>query len=218
MCEDIVKMIEEEKLIVIVRGVSREKLLPLSEALYAGGVRMMEITYSSDGSVSDNETAENIRLLVNGMKGCMRIGAGTVLTERQVELTAQAGGEFIISPDTCPAVIKKTKALGLASLPGALSPSEIQTAHKSGADYVKLFPVSALGVDYVKAVKAPLSHIRFLAVGGVNENNLSEYLQAGVKGFGVGTNIVDKNLVNHCDWAGITARAKKYTEILRKEQ
>ena len=132
MRAQIIKTVEQEKLIVIVRGVEREKLRPLAEAMYAGGIRLLEITYSANGKVSDADTAENIRLLAEHFAGRMYIGACTVLTEKQVALTAQAGGKFIISPDTCPPVIEKTRELGLVSMPGALTPSEMQIAHRSG--------------------------------------------------------------------------------------
>ena len=155
MREQIIQTVEKEKIIVIVRGVEREKLIPLAEAMYQGGIRLLEITYSANGKVSDEDTAENIRLLAKHFEGRMYIGAGTVLTEKQVELTAQAGGKFIISPDTYPEVIKKTRELGLVSMPGALTPSEMQTAHRSGADFIKIFPITSLGASYVKAVKAP---------------------------------------------------------------
>lgn len=214
MRETIIQIIEKEKIIVIVRGVEKEKLIPLSEAMYEGGIRLLEVTYSANGKVSDEETAENIRMLTEHFENKMYIGAGTVLTEKQVELTAQVGGKFIISPDTCPPVIKKTHDLGLVSMPGALTPTEIQAAYRAGADFVKLFPITSLGVGYVKAVKAPLSHIRLLAVGGVDENNMRDYLKAGVCGFGVGSNIIDKKMLAENDWAGITALAKKYVSIL----
>ena len=214
MREEILQTIEKEKIIVIVRGVEREKLIPLAEAMYEGGIRLLEVTYSANGKISDEETAENIRMLTEHFADRMYIGAGTVLTEKQVELTAQVGGKFIISPDTCPPVIKKTRELGLVSMPGALTPTEMQMAHKAGADFVKLFPITNLGIGYVKAVKAPLSHIRLLAVGGVDENNMSDYLKVGVCGFGVGSNIIDKKMLAENDWAGITALAKKYVSIL----
>ena len=215
MREQIIQTVEKEKLIVIVRGVETEKLLPLAEAMYEGGIRLLEVTYSANGKVSDEETAKNIRMLAEHFAGRMYVGAGTVLSEKQVELTYQAGGGFIISPDTCPAVIEKTRQLGMVSMPGALTPSEIQTAHKAGADFVKLFPVTSLGVGYVKAVKAPLSHIKLLAVGGVDENNMADYLKAGVSGFGVGSNIIDKKMLAENDWAGITALAKKYVQAVK---
>ncbi len=215
MCEEIIKTIEQEKLIVIVRGIQKEKLIPLAEAMYKGGVRLLEVTYSANKKVSDEETAENIKALAEHFKGRMYIGAGTVLTEEQVELTKSAGGKFIISPDTYESVIKKTKELGLVSMPGALTPSEIQTAHRAGADFIKLFPITNLGTGYVKAVKAPLSHIKFLAVGGIDENNMKDYLKVGISGFGVGSNITDKKMIENNDWAGITALAKKYVSELK---
>lgn len=144
MNKEIIEQIQREKIIVIVRGVESEKLIPLAQSIYAGGIHFLEITYSANGSVSDEETAQNIRMLTTHFKGRMHIGAGTVLTEKQVELTHQAGGEFIISPDTNPEVIKKTKSLGMISMPGALTPTEVQTAHRNGADFVKLFPVTNL--------------------------------------------------------------------------
>jgi 2-dehydro-3-deoxyphosphogluconate aldolase/(4S)-4-hydroxy-2-oxoglutarate aldolase len=215
MNKELIKQIEKEKIIVIVRGVESEKLIPLAEAIYNGGIHFLEITYSANSSVSDEETAENIKLLASHFKDRMHIGAGTVLTEKQVELTYQAGGEFIISPDTNPEVIKKTKSLGMLSMPGALTPTEVQIAHRSGADFVKLFPVTNLGVGYIKAVKAPLSHIKFLAVGGINLDNINEYLSAGVSGFGIGTNITDKEMIKNNDFEGITKLAKKYVEAVK---
>ncbi len=212
---EIIQVIKKEKLIAIVRGVEREKLLPLAEAMYAGGVRLLEITYSANGKVSDEETASRICMLATHFEDRMYIGAGTVLTEKQVELTHLAGGKFIISPDTCMEVIAKTKSLGMISIPGALTPTEIQAAHKAGADFVKLFPITNLGTDYVKAVAAPLSHISFLAVGGIDESNMQDYLQAGVKGFGVGSNIIDKKRLAENDWEGITALAAKYVKALQ---
>lgn len=215
MNDKLIRMIENEKIIVIVRGIAREKLIPLAEAMYSGGIRFLELTYSADGSIPDEETAENIKMLSVHFDGRMYIGAGTVLSEKQVELTKEAGGKFIISPDTNSDVIQKTKELGMVSVPGALTPSEIQIAHRSGADFVKLFPVTNMGADYVKAIKAPLSHIRLLAVGGVNENNLSEYLRAGVCGFGIGSNIVSKKHIDENNYESITMLAKKYVSAVR---
>lgn len=216
MREQVIQAVEKEKIIVIVRGVESEKLIPLAEAMYQGGIRLLEITYSANGKVSDEQTAANIAMLAKHFEGKMFIGAGTVLTEKQVELTYQAGGKFIISPDTCPAVIEKTRALNMVSMPGALTPTEMQIAHRSGADFVKMFPVTSLGTDYIKAVKAPLSHLKLLAVGGVDENNMGDYLKAGVCGFGVGSNIIDKKMLAQSDWAGITALAEKYLQVVKE--
>ena len=215
MKNKVIKAIEEEKLIVIVRGVKKEKLIPLAEAMYEGGVRLLEITYDAKGIVTDEETAENIKMLAKHFDGRMYIGAGTVLKESQAELTKNAGGTFIISPDTNPDVIKKTVELGLVSIPGALTPSEIQRAHINGADFVKLFPITSMGVEYVKAVSAPLSHVKLLAVGGVGLDNIPDYLKSGVCGFGLGSNIIDKKALAEDDYKTITELAKQYTMAVK---
>lgn len=214
MRDQIIHTIEREKIITIVRGIEREKLVFLAEAMYKGGIRLLELTYDATGAVSDEQTAKNIELLAEHFEGKMYIGAGTVITEKQVELTKAAGGSFIISPDTYGAVIEKTRNLEMVSMPGALTPTEIQAAHRYGADYVKLFPVKSLGIDYVKAVKAPLSHIKLLAVGGINENNMSDYLKVGISGFGIGSNIVDKKLVEANDFSRISQLAEKYMRVI----
>lgn len=214
MRKKIISAIEEHKIIAIIRGVPREKLVDLAKALYEGGIRLLEVTYSADGRVSDTDTAESIAELVNAMGDRMFIGAGTVLTVEQVSLTAKAGGSFIISPNVDEDVISATVKLGLVSMPGALTPTEICQAHKYGADFVKLFPITDLGVGYVKAVKAPLSHVRLLAVGGITDGNMKEYLDAGVCGFGIGSSLTDKKMIAECDWDGITALAEKYVAVM----
>ena len=211
----VIQKIEKEKIIAIVRGVESEKLIPFAEAVYAGGIRLLEITYSADGSVSDEETAKNIQKLSEQFDGRMYIGAGTVLKEKQVELTKSAGGRFIISPDTYPEVIRKTRELDMVSIPGALTPSEIQSAHRAGADFVKVFPVTNMGIEYLKAVKAPLSHIKLIAVGGINEKNMSDYIDAGIRGFGIGSNIVNKKMIEEENFEEITNLAKKYTAVIK---
>ncbi len=213
--QKIIEAIEKEKIIVIVRGVERKKLLPLCKAMYDGGIRLLEVTFDASGKISDEDTAENIRLLSEAFADKMYIGTGTVLTTKQVELTKNAGGSFIISPNTNAEVIKKTRELGMVSMPGALTPSEVEYAHECGAHFVKLFPISNLGAAYVKAVKAPLSHVRFTAVGGIDENNMEEYLKAGVSGFGIGTNIVNKKMLENNDYNGITKLAEKYVSVVK---
>lgn len=213
--EKVIEKILEGKIITIVRGVAKEKLISLAQAMYDGGIRLIECTYDASGKVSDEETASSIELLSKHFEGKMTVGAGTVLTEKQVELTKKAGGRFIISPDTNPDIIRKTKKLGLVSIPGALTPTEIVTAHRSGADFVKVFPVGALGYRYIKDVKAPLSNIRLLAVGGIDENNMKDYLDAGVCGIGIGSGIVKKKMIDEDDFKVITELAKTYTERLK---
>lgn len=215
MKKKIIDVIKKEGLIVIVRGIDKNKLIPLAQAMYDGGVRLLEVTYSANGAVSDEETAENIHALCNHFGEKMYIGAGTVLTEKQVELTKEAGGGFIISPNTKERVIKRTAELDMVSIPGAFSPGEIEAAHEFGADFVKLFPVTNLGAEYVKAVKAPLSHIDLLAVGGIDLDNIPLYKKAGVCGFGIGSNITDKSMIANEDWQGIAELAARYSSAAK---
>ncbi len=212
----VIQSVEDNKLVAIVRGVDSEKLIPMAEALYKGGIRLLEITYSANGSIPDEETAANIKALAEHFKGRMFIGAGTVLNVEQVRKTRAAGGCFIISPDTNEQVIRETYRLGMVSMPGTLTPTEISQAHSFGADFVKLFPITNLGADYVKAVKAPLSNVKLLAVGGINENNMAEYLKAGAVGFGIGSNLTDKKLIDDEDWDGITRLAQKFVSASKQ--
>ena len=214
-CTDIINAVEKHKIITIIRGVAQDKLISLTQALYNGGIRLVEVTYSADKKVSDADTAKCIEMLVKHFGDKMYIGAGTVLTPEQVRLTKEAGGLFIISPDTCEEVIKETVKLGMVSMPGALTPSEMQLAHRNGADFVKVFPAADMGIGYIKAVKAPLSHLKMLAVGGIHDGNIPDYLKAGVYGVGVGSNIIDKKLLAAEDYAGITKLAEKYVAITK---
>ena len=215
MRESIIDLIEKEKIIAIVRGAEPEQCKAVAKALYAGGIRLMEITYDQKRPETWQATANAIGALAREYEGRMFVGAGTVTSPELVELTAKAGGAFIISPDTDVAVIKKTRELGLVSMPGAMTPSEIKTAHNAGADFVKLFPVGSLGAGYLKAVKAPLSHIKIMAVGGVNEENAAEFLKAGAAGLGVGGNLAKKAWIEAGEYDRLTAAAKALVEAVR---
>ncbi|MBO4322189.1 MAG: bifunctional 4-hydroxy-2-oxoglutarate aldolase/2-dehydro-3-deoxy-phosphogluconate aldolase [Clostridia bacterium] len=212
------KTVEEilaEKIIMIVRGYRGDTLMSLLEAAYDGGIRFAEITYDAKGEPSDAFTAGQIADAVSRFAGRMTIGAGTILDPRQVWLTEEAGGRFIISPNTDPEVINATREAGLVSIPGALTPTEAALAVKSGADFVKLFPAGRMGPGYLRDLAAPLSHIRFLAVGGINAENLADYAAAGAVGFGISGGILDRLAIAAGDYgrikelaAGLTAAAK----------
>jgi 2-dehydro-3-deoxyphosphogluconate aldolase/(4S)-4-hydroxy-2-oxoglutarate aldolase len=196
------------------RGFTEEQLINSVEAMEKGGIRLVEVTFDQTGKVSDETTALYINALKKRFEGRVRIGAGTVMTEAQAELAFRAGAEFIISPDCYEGVIKKTRELGMVSIPGVFTPTEAANAHRFGADFAKLFPNSEVNISYLKALAVPLSHIKFLAVGGVNADNLKEYLEAGAKGIGVATAIADKKSIFAGDYEEITRRAKLFTDQL----
>jgi len=212
--DSVIQSILRHKIIVILRGLTEEELTDTVEALYRGGIRLAEVTFDSLGNPADEVTAQHIGKLSRSFPG-MHIGAGTVLTVRQAELTAEAGGEFIISPDANPDVIRRTRELGLVSIPGALTPSECTLAHRAGADFIKLFPCGEMKPSYLRALTAPLSHLKFLAVGGVNENNLADYIKAGACGIGVSSGIADKTRIQAGDFDAVTELAKKYVTAVQ---
>lgn len=213
--EDVIAAVEKHRIIVIARGFETEELISAAGAMYEGGIRLLEVTYDAKGNPADEEIAARIGALARHFEGRMFIGAGTVLTEKQVELTKRAGGRFIISPDSCAEVIRKTRELGLVSIPGAFTPSEATAAHRAGADFIKIFPNSEVKPSYIKALAVPLSHIRFLAVGGVTAENAAEYLNAGAAGIGVASGILDKKLVRAKDFAAVTEKARQYVLSVR---
>lgn len=196
MRELVLRTAEKEKIIAIVRGVESEKCMKVAQALYDGGIRMMEITYNQKAPESWQTTANAIGAIAENFKGKMLVGAGTVTTPELVELTAKHGGLFIISPDTNEAVIRRTRELGLVSMPGAFTPTEVLQAHDAGADVVKLFPAGAMGTGYLKAICAPISHVKIMAVGGINEKNAADFIAAGAVGVGVGGNLANKDWID----------------------
>ena len=212
--EEIIKDIEKNKIIVIMRGFTEEQLINSVEAMEKGGIRLVEVTFDQTGTVSDEVTAANIRALKERFGGKVRIGAGTVMTEKQVKAAYRAGAEFIISPDCYKKVIRKTRKLGMVSIPGVFTPTDAANAHRYGADFAKLFPNSEVNISYLKALTVPLSHIKFLAVGGVNSDNMKEYFAAGAKGIGVATAIADKKAIFSGDYEEVTRRAKLFTDQL----
>lgn len=209
MKQKVTQAIDQYKIIAIVRGIAAEQCTAVAQALYDGGIRLMEITYDQKNPDSWEDTAKVIGTIAKDFADKMYVGAGTVTCTELVELTHHYGGQFIISPDVNPDVIQRTCQLGMVSIPGALTPTEAMIAHRAGADFVKLFPAGELGVGYLKAVKAPLSHIDMLVVGGIDENNIGAFLSAGACGAGIGSNLVNRKLVDAGDYKTITEVAKK---------
>lgn len=203
-------LIKETKVVAIVRAIDSKYIIDLAKSLMAGGIKCIEVTFnqaSTDGSI---DTLTSIKTLKDTFGDDLAVGAGTVLSVDDVVRAKEAGAEYIISPNVDEAVIRKTKELGMISMPGALTPSEAVFAYQCGADIVKLFPAGVFGADYIKAVTAPLNHIPFVAVGGVNATNKNSFLDAGCVGVGVGGNLVNKDLIESGKWNDITNYAKEY--------
>lgn len=209
MREKVIERLEKGRVVAIARGMEEELILPLAEALIAGGIGMMEVTFDQRDPESFSGTARAIESVRMRFGDDLLAGAGTVVSVEQAVIAADAGAMYLISPNVDTDVIAKTRELGLVSIPGAMTPSEAQEAHNAGADYIKLFPAGALGHAYLGAIRAPLSHLSFLAVGGIDEKNMPDFRKAGAVGFGVGGNLVNKDWVVSGRFADITALAKR---------
>ncbi len=208
--EEVINKILDKKIIAIIRGYQTDTCLRLAEALYNGGISLIEITFNQSEPETFSITANSIQAISEHFRGDIMIGAGTVLTQKQVDMATEAGAKYIISPNADPKIISYTRNLDLVSIPGALTPSEIIIANQAGADFIKLFPVGNLGSAYIKAIKAPISHINLLAVGGINEKNIKEFLSTGVVGVGVGGNLTNKEWIQNGEFDKITNLAKQY--------
>ncbi|MCL2422129.1 MAG: bifunctional 4-hydroxy-2-oxoglutarate aldolase/2-dehydro-3-deoxy-phosphogluconate aldolase [Defluviitaleaceae bacterium] len=200
------------KLIAIVRGMEADKILPFTEALYNGGFRMIEVTFNLREPDSP-ATPDAIKAISDRFGKDMWVGAGTVVNQKLVDKACEAGARYIVSPNTDMLVIARTKDCDMISIPGAYTPSECMDAHKAGADFVKLFPASS--PEYLKAIKAPLSHLHFVATGGISEKNIPAFLDAGASGFGVGGNLANKDWIDAGEFNKITELAKAYVQAAK---
>lgn len=171
-------------IIAILRGITPPETLEVCDALVLAGITMIEVPLNSPEALRSIEDA------AKAFDGRALIGAGTVLSRTDVDAVADAGGQFVVSPDTNPAVIGATIERGMTSYPGVFSPTDAFTAIRSGATGLKFFPAEVLGPKGIKAMKAVLPpDIPLYAVGGANPDNFTEYFAAGCAGFGLGTYI-----------------------------
>ena len=172
------------EIIAILRGVRPEEVLDIGRALVDAGITLIEVPLNSPDPLRSIET------LATGLGDSASVGAGTVLSVRDVVAVQAAGGQIIVSPDCNPAVIDATRAAGLASYPGVATPSECFTALRHGADGLKLFPSFLIGPEGLKAIAAVLpSGTKTYAVGGVGPENFAVWRAAGITGFGIGSGI-----------------------------
>lgn len=213
MKDQVMELVLQTKVIAIIRGLDSgyEELV---QAMYDGGIRAVEVTFNQKDLSAWSKTTGAIRAIKALMGDKMAVGAGTVTSVELAELAWEAGAQFIVSPDMDPDVIRRTRELGMVSMPGALTPTEIKQAHKAGADFVKVFPAGNLGSGYIKAIRGPLNHIRLLAVGGVSEKNAADFIAAGCVGIGVGGNLVNKEWIAKGEFSKITAVARQLCEAV----
>lgn len=195
------------KIVAILRGMPPKDIVPIANALYAGGIRILEITLNSTDALPLIEKLSGV------FKDRMLIGAGTVLNTTDAANAITAGAAFLISPSLDVAVIKAAKNAGVVSIPGAFTPTEILNAHNYGADIVKVFP--ALDATYIKNILAPLHHIPVMPTGGIDAANIKSFADAGAVAFGIGSALVNTKItVDETYLAALSLKAGKLIEAL----
>ena len=201
---DVCRRIEAVGIVPVVRAPSPELAMRAAEAVLAGGISIFEITMTVP-----NATAA-IRSLVDRLGDRAIVGAGTVLDAAAAHACIEAGAAFIVSPGLDLPTIAAAHERGVPIMPGALTPTEVITAWKAGADMVKIFPASAVGgPKYLKALRGPLPDVKLLPTGGVNAQTAGEYIAAGAAALGVGSELVDTAALVRGEDAVLTERARE---------
>lgn len=199
----ILSQILENRIVAIIRGAHATDVVKIAEALYAGGIRILEVTMNSE------DPLKVIRELNETFGDRMIIGAGTVLDAQTVEKAVKAGARFIVSPAVDPQVIEAAKHFGVGSIPGAYTATEIYQAYQLGADIVKVFP--ALSPSYIKAIAGPLPQVPLLPTGGITLENIRDFKNAGAVGFGLGSALVNtQQEITQQYLLSITSKAKQF--------
>ena len=206
------ELLKKHRFVGIFRHIAPEYALQAAEAMYKGGIRIFEITFDPSRDATKEETGGIIRQLRQHFGKDVSVGAGTVLSVDFAQAAYEAGAEFIVAPNTNPAVIAYTKKMGMLSIPGAYTPTEIMNAYELGADIVKIFPILPDAEAYLKNVTSPLSHIPFMITGGINPNTIEKFLATGPVAVAAGATIVTKELVEKGDFETIYQNALAHTQ------
>jgi 2-dehydro-3-deoxyphosphogluconate aldolase/(4S)-4-hydroxy-2-oxoglutarate aldolase len=199
-------LIRETGVIAIMRAKSSEQLLNAADAIRKGGVRVIEVTLTTPGALSVIEQA------VSRYGEDVLFGAGTVLDAESARAAILAGAQFIVSPSFKPSLVEICRRYSVPVMPGAYTPTEILTAWECGADMVKVFPAGIGGPGLIKALKAPLPQVELVPVGGVNLDTTADFFRAGAAAVGVGSALINQQLLESGDLAALTERARLFVE------
>lgn len=203
------QQIKKTRLIAIARGVKREQIVPAAEALLQGGITVMEVTLNTPDALM------MIQDLQERLGDRMYIGAGTVLDSDDAQEAVRAGASFLVTPNTDEDVIRYAAEEGIPIFPGAMTPTEIVRAWKAGATAIKIFPSSGLGLPYLKELMAPLDRIPMIAVGGIREDNVREYLNIGCYAVGVGGSLISLKEIDNGNYTALRDKAARLTRQIQ---
>jgi 2-dehydro-3-deoxyphosphogluconate aldolase/(4S)-4-hydroxy-2-oxoglutarate aldolase len=206
----ILNTILQRKIVAILRGFKKDDVLSIAEALYQGGIHLLEVTLNSADAL------HLIRTLSVKYEDKMLIGAGTVLTVKDARKAIDAGAKFLISPITDTEVIKTALDNAVVSIPGAFTPSEIYTGYEHGADLIKIFPSQS--PEYIKNILAPLNNILVMPTGGIGLENIKAYKNAGASAYGIGSSLVNsREEINDSYLKNLSARAQQFVDIIKQD-
>jgi 2-dehydro-3-deoxyphosphogluconate aldolase/(4S)-4-hydroxy-2-oxoglutarate aldolase len=208
--QEIVNSLIKSSVIAVVRLSESAKLIKVCEAIYEGGISALEITMTVPNAIQIIEEAEKL------MGSYMHIGVGTVMDPDTAQKAIDAGAKYVVSPVLKISVLETAHKNNIPAMPGAFTPTEIQTAYEAGADIIKVFPADIVGMAFFKAVLAPMPYLKLMPTGGVNLTNAGDWLKAGACAVGVGTALLDKKAIAAGDYKTLTANAKQLMESIYK--
>jgi 2-dehydro-3-deoxyphosphogluconate aldolase/(4S)-4-hydroxy-2-oxoglutarate aldolase len=197
-------------IVAVIRAESPDSLVDVAEALVAGGVEVMEVTFTVP------RATQVLERVTEKLGSRVLMGAGTVLDSETARAAILSGAEFIVSPAVNLEVIELCRRYSKLVMPGALTPTEVLTAWQAGADIVKIFPSELTGPKYIKALRAPLPQVRMMPTGGVNLDTAEDFLKAGSCALGIGSSLVEPKAVVSGDLKRIESLARQYVEIVRR--
>ena len=212
-----IDIIRKERFMAILRNMPMEKFEKTVQALYEGGIRIFEVTFNPSKNDTISTVTKAFDIIKANFGESAHLCAGTVVKTEFVEAAYKAGAKCIVSPNTSEKIITLTKKLGMTSIPGAFTPTEIVNAYELGADLVKIFPILPDNIGYLKNVISPLSHIPFVTTGGVRLDNAHEFLKAGATAVAAGVTLVPNDMLDNDDFSGITENARKFVEIAKEQ-
>lgn len=194
------------KIIAILRGVPADQIVPLVEALDEGGIKLVEV------SLSEADSLASLRRLVEFGPKHMYIGAGTVISRSLAEQALGAGATYFVTPHIVPEVADFAIEKGIPLITGAMTPTEIRSAFDHGACFVKVFPAGVLGPAYFRQLQGPYPGLELIAVGGVGQDNMIDFIKSGAVGVGIGGALtsIDWNLP---DWDDVRSTARKLVDV-----
>jgi 2-dehydro-3-deoxyphosphogluconate aldolase/(4S)-4-hydroxy-2-oxoglutarate aldolase len=208
--ENTVRILIDSGAIAVIRLADPKKLIKVAEAIYAGGVSGIEITMT---------VPDAIRVIADASKeigSYMNVGVGSVLNVETAQKAIDAGAKYVVSPIFKKEIIEIAHRNDVPAMPGAFTPTEIQTAYECGADIVKVFPADVVGMAFFKGVLAPMPHLKLMPTGGVSLTNAGDWLKAGACAVGVGTALLDKKAIDSENYKALTDNAMILMESIAK--